>query len=404
MVFIRSVTDRALTFGLQTELRRRGVACHEREPSASWSPAPNDVPVLVQPDSKGGPHRHRRLAELAKGCLDVGVEPVLLVHAKQDVPASLVGKVRAVLRVDLADGHVDRLFRELFGVLLEPLPPWLECWTVPSLMSAPTGVSWWTDDLLVADERHGHILVIGVDGARPILPGLDDPHHIHLDRNRLLVANRSADEVLLAELRGGAAGNIDVIRQAAKQPLRHPNGVHQSHGRTLVADTDNHRVLFSDSDPFDQRPRWKALYGAGRMQYPCGVCGDRDRLWVADTFNHRVLGFDVSGELTVCHGAYGWDAGQFAYPVGLVRWRDYLLVADEEPRRVQVFRVTRRDSHTQLLRIPEADMLGSPWITRPFAMSVNAHGRLAISDRTRRCVWVIDLRAALAELEAHDAA
>lgn len=344
------------------------------------------------------------MTALALECADAGVAPVLLLRSRTRVPPSLTGRVKSVVRHERGDASVDRVFGELVSAVIGPLPTWLKCHVSPSLVAAPTGVSWWTDDLYIADERYGHLVVSGVDGARPVLPGLDDPLHIHLDRNNLLVANRSASQILLTEIHGGVPSKISTISRAAGRPLAHPNGVHQSHGVSMIADTDNHRALVSEVDPFgDVRPRWRELRGAGRFKFPCGVFADGSHRWVADTFHHRVVAFAPDGSCVAAEGSYGWEPGQFAYPVGLARWHEFLFVADEEATRVQTFTVEDRETgDLALLPLEGGDRLGAPWLTRPFGLSVNAHGTLAVADRTRRCVWTLDLRALFAVPDVED--
>jgi len=89
----------------------------------------------------------------------------------------------------------DRMFEDVYRALLGPFPPWLDLRIRPSQLVRPTGVSWWNEDIYVADERFEHVVRIGPSDSGVVLPGLFEPHHVHLDRRTLLVANKSSKQV-----------------------------------------------------------------------------------------------------------------------------------------------------------------------------------------------------------------
>jgi len=329
---------------------------------------------------------------------------------------------RTVVVADLSDPRVERLqaspwsviryggggldydgvFEQLLVALLGPLPTWLELRTSPSLVVAPTGVSWWSDELLVADEHGGQVVRLGSADTRMIVGGLREPHHIHLDRHKLLIADKGGQRVLIGEVYPGGTSSMRTL--SVSGGLLHPNGVHQAEGLLVIADTDHHRVLMTADDPWAsrRRPSFSEIRPAGGFRYPCGVFVDREMIWIADTFHHRLVVTDHSGrEWETEFTGYGWAAGEFAYPTSVARWRDKLVVADAEARRIQVLGLTDNDSGRPQLTMQrgeglEEGELARPWIGNPFGLSINRDGRMAIGDRLRRCVWLVDL-AGLAE-------
>jgi hypothetical protein len=226
--------------------------------------------------------------------------------------------------------------------------------------------------------------------------GLHEPHHVHLDRHKLLIADKGSHRIVLGDLESGAVGNIRSIT-SDEQGFACPNGVHQAEGLMAVADTDQHRVLITEDDYWSPGTRqnggWRELEARGGFRHPCGTYVSGDFIWVADTFHHRLVAFDHEGcELRELPG-YGWEPGRFAYPVSVAAWHDLLLVADSEARRVQAFQVESAGPHLVPLSgkgLGEGE-LGRPWVANPFGLSVNHNGRLAVGDRLRRCVWLIDL-------------
>ena len=175
-----------------------------------------------------------------------------------------------------------------------------------------------------------------------------------------------------------------------------------------MADTDHHRVLLTDEDLWTperrKRPAWRPLVAAGGLRYPCGVFVDSNSVWVADTFHHRLVVFDHEGHEVDDFSGYGWGPGRFAYPTSITRWKDLLFIADSEARRVQAFEVDDANHNIGPLWGPGLidGELGAPWVGHPFGISVNHNGRLAVADRLRRCVWLIDVPALQADWRDHN--
>jgi hypothetical protein len=324
--------------------------------------------------------------------MEAGLLPILLVPEDIDIPDWVYEKgVRAV--IPTGSLGYDRLFEDIFRALMGPLPVWLDVRVRPSQVLRPTGVAWWNEDVYVADERYEHVVRIGPVDSQVVLPGLFEPHHIHLDRRTLCVANKSADELLIANLVDDMATDVRSISDC-DGPLRRPHDVRCHHFALAVADTDNHRVLISNNTNSFDGASWKVLAPERPFRAPCGLHGDRAHLWVADTFNHRIVGFDYDGVQVADYGSYGEGRDQFRYPVGLYSWQNYLFVADEESERLQVLRRGGADG-TELE--PYLSSFAAPWVRQVFGLSVNRENRLAIGDRKQKCVWLIDLERAMAD-------
>lgn len=289
----------------------------------------------------------------------------------------------------------DRSFEDLLRSLLMPWASWLDVRVRPSVMQQPTGVDWWSEDLIVADERYEHIVRVGPDSSGVLLPGLSEPHHVFIDRRRILVANKAANEILISELADDMATNIWSLRECEPGvQLAHPHAAVQSHDCVAIADTDNHRLFLGRGRFVESAAtKWKTIEDADQLQTPCSVFIDGDTIWVASTFSHRVVAFSHDGDLLGSFGGYGDEPGQFRYPVALCTWRDYLFVADEENKRIQVFQKRPFDQGPP----PSIETrFGGPWVRSPFGLGINRSNRLAVTDRDRRCVWLIDLEEALA--------
>lgn len=401
VLLVRGRLERSIARRLASDLRRRGFSVSEGEPCVERTLDPNllwpdTVSVVVVPKNANAP---RSLAHVER-VVRMGLPAIVLADVDDRRPGHLGVEARDIIRYgEGADDH-DRTFEGIFRSLLGPFPGWLDVRVAPSLVSAPTGVSWWSDDLFVADEDYGQVVRLGADPGEHgvVVSGLSQPHHIHLDRNKLLIANRGAHRLVVALVEDGSLKDITNLAGGAKD-FTHPNGVHQGHGVTVVADTDNHAVHFTRDDPTLRKtvkPTWRTLKIDGGLRYPCGVHVHDSGIWIADTFNNRVVVVGLDGKEAKSFYGRGWASGFFAQPVGIAIDHNRLFVVDAEPRRVQVFGMTidSEDAGPQLHGL--GDRLGEPWIANPFGISVNQHGQMAISDRLRRCVWLIKLDQALA--------
>lgn len=352
------------------------------------------LPSVLAFIPKGEVLRQRCLNRL-KQLVEARIYPVLVIPDDTELPSWLYEQgVRSI--VSAGSVTYDRLFEDIFRGLVGPLPSWLDVRVRPTQMLRPTGVSWWTEDVYVADERFEHVVRIGTVDSQVVLPGLFEPHHIHLDRRLLCVANKSANEILLAQIVDDMAVDVRSLVECGPTQLKMPHDVCCHRFMLAVADTDNHRVLLAHGNNFE-RAEWKPAEPLSPLQAPCGLHVDQQVIWVADTFNHRLIAFDHGGRQIAEFGSYGDELDQFRFPVGVYSWYGYLFVADEESERLKVYRKT--DGGELLLEVLSLKF-GAPWVQQPFGLSVNRENRLAIGDRKQKCVWIIDLYPALDELGA----
>ncbi len=398
VLLVVSDADRRLARQLRIDLRRRGFVANLGEPGSRATTDATSLGTALRsivfvphnPSNPGFGVRALRHVDQVAGRAPV----IVLADIADERIDNLSSQPEAIVRYGGGGLDYDGVFEQILGLLLGPLPTWLDLRAAPSLLVAPTGVAWWADDLLVADEHSGQVVRIGAADTRMVVAGLREPHHLHLDRHKLLVTDKGGQRVLVGTLEGGSVHDVRSVMGTGG--LLHPNGVHQAEGILAIADTDHHRVVFTTDDLWasHKRPVFDEVEASGGFRYPCGVLVDRDFIWIADTFHHRLVAADHAGlELTEFAG-YGWSAGRFAYPTSLARWSSFLFVADAEARRVQTFRVEHDDTLNLAtqdgLGVAEGE-LGRPWIAHPFGLAVNHNGRLAVADRLRRCVWLVDL-------------
>lgn len=340
-------------------------------------------------------------------------EPLLIARINDQLPSWIISeKTKAVLRTSEQALRYDQLFEALLRNLFGPLAPGVSVIARPSLVQAPVGVTWWQQDLYVTDEYFGHVVRIEGDQMGVVLPGLDEPQQLHLDRRKLLIANKGAHQVIRADVKqGGALTNLETIERIGRRDLLNPTSVSQGHRRTLIADTDNHRVLCTESDLWqDSKPRWTELAADAGLSYPCGVCCGPTGAWIADTFNQRIIGAVGKGAHTVWQGE---SALERPYPVAIAisAMGDTLIVSDETRKRVQFFRtgIDEADGGRRmpsLRRIHVLDALAVPVggaavpLGTPCGLSVNRDNRLAFVDRERACVWILNLDQ-ISELRDH---
>lgn len=296
----------------------------------------------------------------------------------------------SIIHVNVFDE--DQTFAEMFRALHAPWPSWLDLRVRPSLLQRPVGVGWWTDDLIVSCERYEHVVRIGVDSTSVLLPGLSEPHHVTSDRRQLLVANKGADEIIIATLADDMATDISPIRTINGDRLAHPHAARQSNYRVAIADTDNNRVLLSTGQLHSSTEDWYAVTPTKPFTGPCDVQIAGSHILVCDTFNHRIVVFDIHGVEIGEFGQYGEADGEFKYPIAVYSWQNYVLVAEEEGKRLQVLQVTYANGGVQAQTVVSA--LASHAIRSPYGLSVNRANRLAVVDRDRICVWLVDLEEA----------
>lgn len=342
-----------------------------------------------------------------RALLKAKLPTILLCDADDVVPTWAQAPDVAIVRTT-TDGMSDHVFEEVFRTLVGPLPPYADVIARPSVMRSPVGVGWWLHDLFVSDDHYGHIARIDGPELNVVLPGLDDPQQLRVDRSKLLVANKGADQVVLADIKHG--GMLTNVRPLAlgDDSLSQPTSVAQGYGRTLVADTDNHRVLFTKSDVWRSEPaEWVELPSEPAIRFPCGVHVAPGRLWVADTYNARVLSYGLDGRspAEVPADLLRAEPGATTHPVSVVTdvSGSIVIVADEPHKQVHFIGIDgSRDDDSRTVNYSaltpltaQAAPAEGPAVKlgTPGGMSVNRDNQLALVDREHACVWILDLDA-----------
>jgi len=215
---------------------------------------------------------------------------------------------------------------------------------------------------------------------------------VSADRRQLLVANKSADEIIVATIVDDMATDISPIREINGVRLAHPHAARQSNYRVALADTDNHRVMLATGQLHSTTPDWFEVTPTKPFFGPCDVQITSSHVLVCDTFNHRIVVLDIDGLEIGEFGQYGEADGEFKYPVAVYCWQNYVFVAEEEGKRLQVLQVTYANGGVQAQTVVSA--LAPRAIRSPFGLSVNRANRLAVVDRDRLCVWLVDLEEA----------
>jgi hypothetical protein len=182
-------------------------------------------------------------------------QTMLVLLQPSEVPPAL----RAILRIEAFYLGFDLAFEALLRFLYRPMPAWLQLYCRPGQLRTPTGASWWSDDILVADEYYGHLVRIKGSETSVALAGLDEPYHVHLDRRILLVTNLGGNEIIHAQLKSGAVWNLDAVDTILHRKLKRPHGVFQGNDYSLIADTDNHRILWKRGHFLDNSSPWNEV-------------------------------------------------------------------------------------------------------------------------------------------------
>jgi hypothetical protein len=287
------------------------------------------------------------------------------------------------------DGRFDRLLLDVLFASMPPLPSWLDC-RINADVTEPTGVAWWNSDLLVCDTARGAVLRLGLDGSTGfLLPGLSEPHHLHLDRRLLYVANTGDNRILSAEYRPNEG--LASIRDASPAEvsgltLNRPHGVAVSDRILAIADTNNHRILVGSLNGGDVTWSQPSDSHVDAFNYPCGVTLVGSALWVTNSYIGAVDYFDLAAP------KLGWARFQpgdeiLVDPNAVAHWNGYMFIADEVRQSLVMARWTN-DRQQGLFDFHD---VARHWISSPFGLSVNVKGRLAIADRLRGVMWILDI-------------
>ncbi|HYF50671.1 MAG TPA: 6-bladed beta-propeller [Planctomycetota bacterium] len=142
-------------------------------------------------------------------------------------------------------------------------------------------------------------------------------------------------------------------------------------------------------------------YGSGPAQFerPSGITLDKQgNVYVADACNHRVQKFDPDGNLLKIFGKMGVAEGELRYPYdiacgdepipGKAEKKQVLYVAEYNNMRISVF-----DLEGNFLRFIGQPGKGDEQFASPWSLTVDAKGRLLVSDTGNHRVQIFDFSA-----------
>jgi DNA-binding beta-propeller fold protein YncE len=137
---------------------------------------------------------------------------------------------------------------------------------------------------------------------------------------------------------------------------------------------------------------------AGQFSRPSGITLDADgNVYVADSCNHRIQKFDAEGKLLKLFGKMGTAEGELRYPYDIAfgyepsekselqKRAAVLYVAEYNNMRVSVF-----DTEGRFIRFIGQPGAGKGQFASPWSLSVDAKGRLLVSDTGNHRVQIFD--------------
>ena len=213
----------------------------------------------------------------------------------------------------------------------------------------PAGVARIGDLTFVVDSGNNRILKLDEEGrVLGILDRMSDgqldlrqPMAIATKGTRLFVANSLASEVLVLDASGLVEKAIALEGQPGDKAPR-PIGIAAGpDGTIVVADAENHRVLFLDSDGLVVNQMGKGLRADGRdgFNVPAAITIDAaGYIYVVDTLNGRVVKLSPNGAFLAEFGRLADTAGSLARPKGVaVDAAGRVLVSDGLQAAIEVF-------------------------------------------------------------------
>lgn len=110
-------------------------------------------------------------------------------------------------------------------------------------------------------------------------------------------------------------------------------------GRTVVADTHYHRLVYFNADGTFQKSVGREGTGPGEFIYPVGITRDeQENLYVCEYGgNDRVQKFAREGEFLLQFGAFGTGEAEFQRPSGIAWHGGRVYIADAMNNRVLVY-------------------------------------------------------------------
>lgn len=345
----------------------------------AWLAAGQPAVVALIPASATS-ERMQVIAALLRRIIKAGGH-VVVVAGNIELPVEVVEIATDIIRFGIqpADDVIEQVFISVYG----PRPSYLDVRVRPAVMGFVGGVAWWTDDIYLIDTDTESVAKVERSRTGIVWTGLEEAQQIGVDRSTAFVANKGAHQIQVHQIRDGGFVTPKFIRSIDGHKLCRPTGVGLGHGELGVADTDNHRAAFTAVSSLTRvrgnelRARWTLCRPKIPFNFPCGIAVDDKTVWVADTFANRVVVFDHLGT-----ERYKFPVAEC--PVGIAVWHDLVFIATDGG--VQVARRERNGFKAELITT-----LADGHVGNSFGLSVNVDNRLAISDRSKHCVWIVDL-------------
>lgn len=223
----------------------------------------------------------------------------------------------------------------------------------------------------------------GIDQAPPQPLELYRPQGVAVDaQHRVYVSDVARGGVLVFD---PLVAEVRLLnRSSGFQTFQTPVGIAIGDaGEVLVADADVGLVARLDTlgDP-------KAPIGQGILKRPTGVAYDaqQKRIIVADTDQHELIFFDLDGRLIKRVGRLGDAPGEFNRPTFLAIWRNELYVADTMNARIQVLDL---DSGEPIRSIGQRGRnVGD--LVRPKGVALDSEGRLYVVESMHDHLLIFD--------------
>ena len=218
-------------------------------------------------------------------------------------------------------------------------------WVLPtSIALTPDGSTFVTDtenDRILKLDPAGRVAAT-FDNTSDERLALRGPMAIASDGHSLFVANSLAAQVLVLDLSGHLQKTLPLKTLSDDARTPRPIGLAVTpEGDIVVADADNHLVLFLDSDGTILKTIGTGSRASGRdgFNVPGAVTLDgAGNIYVVDTLNGRVVELSPNGAFVAQFGELGDTAGALARPKGVVVDSEgNVFVSDGLLAAVQVF-------------------------------------------------------------------